>query len=161
MYSSWKVQYFLRKPILTFSLPQNHWIRVGKDLWRWSPTPLLKQVPYSRLHRKVSRRVLNISIRDLTASLDSLFQCSVTLTVKEIFLMFRWKLLSSSLCTVSLVLLPGPIQLTPTLQIFASVETIPTQFSLIQLNIPRNPCSSCQPHQAWEKLAVFSTEMKN
>ena len=135
----WCICYYWKVLFLNHvAVSQNHWILgVERDLWR-SQFPLLKQVPWNKLPRKVSRRVLNISMEgDTTISLDCLFQCSVTLTVKEIFLMFRWKLLSSSLCTVSLVLLPGPIQLTPTLQIFASVETIPTQFSLIQLNIPR------------------------
>ena len=41
---------------------------------------LLKEVLYSRLYRKASRRVLNISREgDSTGSLGSLFQCSVTL----------------------------------------------------------------------------------
>ena len=34
-------------------------IGVGRDLW--DSSPVLKQVPYSRLHRRVSRWVLNIS----------------------------------------------------------------------------------------------------
>ncbi|NWH55124.1 EGFLA protein, partial [Fregata magnificens] len=43
------------------------------------------------VHRTASRRVLNISRQgDSTTSLGSLFQCSVTLTVKKFFLMFRW-----------------------------------------------------------------------
>jgi len=41
-----------------------------------------EQTPYSRLHRKVSRLVLDISRGDFTTSLDSLLQCSVILTVK-------------------------------------------------------------------------------
>jgi len=49
--------------------------------------PLLKQVPYSRLHRKVSRGVLNISRGDSTTSLGSLFQCSVTV---KFFLVLVW-----------------------------------------------------------------------
>jgi len=40
---------------------------------------MLKQVPYSRLHRKASVWVLNISRgEDSTPSLGILFQCSVT-----------------------------------------------------------------------------------
>lgn len=35
---------------------------IGRDLWRSSPLPLLKQVPFSRLHKKVSWSILNISI---------------------------------------------------------------------------------------------------
>jgi len=42
------------------------------------------RVAYSRLHRTSSRLVLNISKEgDSTSSLGSLFQCSVTLRVKE------------------------------------------------------------------------------
>lgn len=57
---------------------------VGRDFWRSSsPTPPLKQVPYSILHRKVSRWVLNMSREgNSTISLLSLFQSSVTLMVK-------------------------------------------------------------------------------
>jgi len=34
-------------------------IGVGRDLWRYSiQPPLLKQVPYSKLHRKICRRIL-------------------------------------------------------------------------------------------------------
>jgi len=64
---------------------QRHQITgVGRDLWRSSPTTLLKQVPCNRLHRKVSRLVLSISReRDFTASLGSLFQCYINLRVKE------------------------------------------------------------------------------
>ena len=43
-------------------------------------------VTYSRLHRTLSRWVLNISREgDSTTSLGSLFQCSVTLRVKKFF----------------------------------------------------------------------------
>lgn len=58
------------------------------DLWRpSSPTSLLKQLPDSKLHRKVSRGFLNISGEgDFTTSLGRLFQGSVTLTVKKFFL---------------------------------------------------------------------------
>jgi len=51
------------------------------------------RVTYSRLHRTLSRQVLNISKEgDSTASLGSLFQCSVTLRGKKFFLMFRWNM---------------------------------------------------------------------
>jgi len=47
------------------------------------------RVTYSRLHRTLSRWVLNISRDgDSTTSLGSLFQCSVTLRGKKFFLMF-------------------------------------------------------------------------
>jgi len=45
-----------------------------------------KQVPYSRLHRKVSRWVLNISREENSAtSLLDVFQCFVNLKVKNFF----------------------------------------------------------------------------
>ena len=57
------------------------------------------RVTYSRLHRNLSTRVLNISRKgDSTTSLGSLFQCSVTLRGKKFFLMFSWKFLCFSLC---------------------------------------------------------------
>jgi len=61
---------------------QNHrMVRVGSDLCGSpSPTPCRSRVTPSRLHRTVSRQVLNISREgDSTTSLGSLFQCSVTL----------------------------------------------------------------------------------
>jgi len=60
-------------------------------------TPCQSRVTYSRLHRTLSRRVLNISREgDSTASLGSLLQCSVTLRVKKFFLVFSWKAMSTS-----------------------------------------------------------------
>lgn len=52
---------------------------VGRNLWKSSrPTPYpLKQILYSRLHRKASRQVVNISREgDSADTLGSLFQCS-------------------------------------------------------------------------------------
>lgn len=62
---------------------QNHRIAgIGKDLWSSSsPTPLLKQVSYNRLHKKASRCVLNISRRSTTSLISSL-ECSVALKLK-------------------------------------------------------------------------------
>jgi len=58
------------------------------------PTPLPKQVPYNRLHRKASRRVFNISREaDSTVSLGNLIQCSVTHKVKKVFPKFIWNIL--------------------------------------------------------------------
>ena len=57
----------------------------------------------SRLHRTLSRRVLNISREgDSTAFLGSLFQCSITLRVTKLFLMFSWNFLCFSLCLLPL-----------------------------------------------------------
>ena len=66
-------------------------VGVGRDLCgSSSPTPCQSRVTYSRLHRTLSRRVLNISRdRDSTTSLGSLFQGSITLRGKKFFLMFR------------------------------------------------------------------------
>lgn len=74
---------------------------IGKDLRRSSsPIPMLKQVPYSVLHMEASWRVLNIfRERDSTASPGSLFQCSVTVKARKIFLMFVWNFLCFSLCS--------------------------------------------------------------
>ena len=71
-------------------------------------TPHRSRVTYSRLHRTLSRRVLNISREgDSTTSLGSLFQCSVTLRGKKFFLMFRQNFLCFSLCLLPLVLSLG------------------------------------------------------
>ena len=59
----------------------------------------------SRLHRTLSRQVLNISREgDSTTSLGSLFQCSVTLRWKKFFLIFRRNFLCFRLCPLPLVL---------------------------------------------------------
>ena len=87
----------------------------------------------------MSRWVLNISREgDSTISLGSLFQCSVTLTVKNFFLMFIQNFLCSNLCPLPLVLLlwfyaplrawHHPIHLTSTLQIFVRMDKIPLSF---------------------------------
>jgi len=83
--------------------------REWMDLWRsCSPTPLLKQIPYSRLYRKASRRIFNITGKgDCTAPPCSLFQCSITLKEMKFFLTFGWDFLCSSLCPLFLVLLLG------------------------------------------------------
>lgn len=66
---------------------------------------LLKQFPYSSLHRKASSSVLNISREaDSMISLGSLFQCSVTLTVKKFFLLLLCNILCHIFCPLPLVL---------------------------------------------------------
>jgi len=65
---------------------QNHrMFGVGRALCgSSSPTPCRSRVIYSRLHKTLSRRVLNISREgDSTTSLGSLFQCSVTLLLSQ------------------------------------------------------------------------------
>ena len=114
--------------------------RVGRDLCgSSSPTPCQSRVTYSRLHRTLSRQVLNISReKESTTSLGNLFQGSVTLRVKKFFLMFRQNFLCFSLCPLPLVLLLGttekfdPILLTPTLKIIIGIYKVPSQPSLLQ-----------------------------
>ena len=67
-------------------------VGAGRDLCGSpSPTPHRSRVTYSRLHRTLSRWVLNISREgDSTTSLGSLVQGSVTLRVKKFFFLFRW-----------------------------------------------------------------------
>ena len=76
--------------LITIVLKNHRTIGVGKDLWVSSnPTPLQKQVLQSRLHRKQSRWILNISREgNSTASLGSLFQCTVIVRVMKLFLIF-------------------------------------------------------------------------
>jgi len=83
-------------------------VGVGRDLYG-SSSPALpqKQGHYSRLHRTFSRQGLNISRGESTASLGSLFQRSVTLSVKKFFFMFRWNFLCFNLCLLPLVLSLG------------------------------------------------------
>jgi len=70
--------------------------------------PCRSRVIYSRLHRTLSRWVLNISREgDSTTSLGNLFQCSITLRVKKFFLMFRRNFLCFGLCPLPLVLSLG------------------------------------------------------
>jgi len=70
------------------------------------PSPA-KQAPNSRLHREMSRRVLNISKEGQSAnSLGSLFQCSVNLTLKK----FLHRLVRTFLCSS---LWPFPLVLSP------------------------------------------------
>ena len=73
--------------IYEVAVPQNHTESQSCKGWKGPPeipqsSAILKQVPYSRLHRKASRQVINISReRDFTTSLGSQFQCYVTHTV--------------------------------------------------------------------------------
>jgi len=70
--------------------------------------PCQSRVTYSRLHRTLSRRVLNISREgDSTTSLGSLCQGSVTLRGKLLFHTFRRNFLCFSLCPLPLVLSLG------------------------------------------------------
>ena len=70
-------------------------------LWVTQSNP----VTQSRLHKTLSRWVLNVSREgEPTTSLGILLQCSVTLRVKKFFFMFSWNFLCFSLCPLPLVL---------------------------------------------------------
>ena len=89
------------KPVPIFTESQNHsMVAVRSDLCGHPVQPLCRsRVTYSRLHRTLSRRVLNISREgDSTTPLGSLCQCSITLRGKKFFLMFRQNFLCFSLC---------------------------------------------------------------
>jgi len=92
-------------------------VGVGKALWGSpSPTPCRSRITQSRLQRTSSGQGLSISREgDSTSPLGSLGQGSVTLTVKRLFLLFRWNFLCFSLCPLPLVLLLGTTEksLTP------------------------------------------------
>jgi len=76
-------------------LPHIGIMKLGGNLWRSSsPTSLLKQVPYRRL----SRLIVNICGGASTNSLGSLSQCSVTLTVKKLFLIFLFQFVLFAPC---------------------------------------------------------------
>ena len=78
----------------------------GTSRYHLVQPPCWSRVTYSRLHRTLSRRVLNISREgDSTTSLGNLFQGFVTLRVKKFFLMFRRSFLCFNLCPLPLVLL--------------------------------------------------------
>jgi len=102
--------------------------------------PLLKQLPYSRLCRKSSRQVLiNSREGNSTASLGSLFQCSVTLTVKKFFPHVQMELPVFQFVPIASCPVmgrcwkePGPIHLTAALWIFMSTVKVPSQPSLLQ-----------------------------
>jgi len=81
-------------------------VEVGGDVWRSSgPIPLLKQGHLEPLAQEHVWTAWSISKDgDPTTSLGKLPQCSVTLTVKKCFLMFRGNLLCFSLCPLPLVL---------------------------------------------------------
>ena len=66
--------------------------------------PCRSRVTYSRLHRTLSRRVLNLTREgEYTAFLGNLFQCSITLRVKKFFVMLRWNFLCFILYPLPLV----------------------------------------------------------
>ena len=90
-----------------------------------------------------------------TTSLGSLFQCSITLTVKKFFLIFVWILLCPSLKPLPLVLPTGchreelgSILMTLTLYIFINVDKVTPQSPLLQTKDTQLP----QPHVVREMI---------
>ena len=84
------------------------WGLGGTSVGHLVQPPCWSRVTYSRLHKTLSKQVLNTSrVGDSANSLGSLFQCSVTLRVKKFFLMFRRNFIFFSLCPLSLVLSLG------------------------------------------------------
>ena len=83
----------------------------GTSMGHLVQPPCPSRVIHSRLHRTLSRRVLNISREgDSKTNLGSLFQGSVTLRGKKFFLMFRWNFLSFSLCPLPLSCRWAPLE---------------------------------------------------
>jgi len=84
---------------------------VCRDFWRLPGPTTLSRATQHKFPRPISRWLLRISkMRDSTISLGKLWQCSVTLTVKKSFLMFRGHLLCSDLGPLPLVLSLGTTQ---------------------------------------------------
>ena len=92
---------------------QNHrMIGVGRELWGPSSPTLppkqshLEQVAQEHIQAAFER----LQRRRLHNPSGQLFQCSVTLKVKNYFLMFRWKLFCFSLCPLTLPCCWAPLK---------------------------------------------------
>ena len=87
--------------------------------------------------------------RRSTASLGSLFQGSITLTVKKFFLLLEQNFLHSHFCLLSPVLLllatkeSSPIDLTPTLKMFINSDVIPSQPFPLQTDLSLSSYRRC------------------
>jgi len=109
---------------------QNH--RVWKGALEIIQFLILKQVPYGRLHRKASRRFLNISREgDSTTSLDCLSQLShsqrkVVSHVQMEHPVFQFVPIASCAITGNHQKELGPILLAPALSIYISIDKIPS-----------------------------------
>lgn len=80
--------------LILWALSMRSAIKVSVVSQNHRSKPLLKQIHYGRLHRKLSRQGWNISREeDYTTSLPILCQCSVTLKIKFL-LTFRFNFLS-------------------------------------------------------------------
>ena len=85
------------------------WLRLeGTSSGHLVPPPCSSRATQSGFPRTVPGQLSNISMEgDSMTSLGNLCLCSVTLTVKKYFLMFRVNLLGFSLCPLPLVLSLG------------------------------------------------------
>jgi len=89
---------------------QNHrMVGVGRGLWgSSSQTPLTRQGHLQQtVQDHIQADLEYLQIRRLHNPSGQLLQCSVTLQVKKIFLMFRQNKLCFSLCPLPVVLLLG------------------------------------------------------
>ena len=107
----WRIHPYLKVQLAVenHKITESQIVGFGRDLWdHLVQTPCQSRVTQSRLHRTLSRQVLNISReRHSTTSLGNLFHCSVTLRGKKFFLMFRQIFLCFSLSLLPLVLSLG------------------------------------------------------
>ena len=142
-----KFQMFDFHPCLHFQIlkyfrdfSQNHLIVVDSGNSEDHPVqPPSTAVPNSRLHKKVSRRVLNISRGDSTTSPGSLFQCPVTLS--------QWRCFYATSSFNSLPLTPSlhntekslaPFVWLPLITYLWTVIRSPLSLSFSRLNSPRS-----------------------
>lgn len=86
----------------------------------------------SRVPRPMFRLLLKISKEETTTSLDNLYQCSVTCTIKKHFLTFKGNLmfLSVALALGTTVKYPVPFSVHPGLHVFIYANKVPTEPSL-------------------------------
>lgn len=106
--------------------------------------PSTSKATENLLPRTMPRQLLNISnVCDSITSLDNLCRCSVTLTGKKWFLIFRGKLLHFSLCPSALFLSLGTTGKSLGLSSFPSpcgylctLMRSPSAFSSLSLTVP-------------------------
>lgn len=118
-------------------------LKTGKDLRRSSPS-CTNGNTQSRLPRTTFRQLLKMSKEgDCTMYLGKLCQCSITCMAQKCFLVFRWNLLYSTLCPLSLVLAlattkkkkkPGSFLFVSSLQVFVHMEEILLSLLFFRLN---------------------------
>ena len=119
--------------------------------------PCRSRVTYSRLHRTVSRWVFSISREgDSTTSLGSLFQRSITLRGKKVFLVLPRRNDSGAgtsffACLVSLIINNSP---------WTSLVPTTYRFQTSAISLPDAKTSSCNSHCVGCCICLLSTEYK-